>query len=878
MISSKVRIYCSRAFLIFSFITLNPPTMKTRDKITFLALAMLAAACSPGTVKKTGGSEFDLHWSGEQLEQIAYPLGGMGAGMVCLEGNGCISHVSVRHKPDVYHAPNMFAAIGIRGLPGGAKVLEGPVPRHKIFGGPHSGNGLGGNLGLPRFDHAAFDARFPFGTVTLEDKEIPLEVTVTGWSPFIPGDADNSSLPVAALEYTFTSRADTALDLVFSYHSENFMRIREESVWGTNYREGGNHIGKVPNGFVLKQDCTPDKPHYKGDFSISTLEDAVVDYRWFRGGWYDALTMLWRDIEELKLPADTATAGSTGASLYVPFTLEPGGSRKVHLLFAWHVPHSELTFGTDPSELTPPVCDPATGCCSAAYTSQFYEPWYYEHYAGIMDIHEYWNNHYGELREKTELFSNTLLDSDLPPEVMEAVTANLCILKSPTVLRQRDGKLWAYEGCFDSNSGCCHGSCTHVWNYSQAIPHLFPGLERSLRETEFRVSQDERGHQNFRSALPIQPVDHGWHAASDGQLGGIIKVYRDWRISGDSDWLRTLWPYVQQSFRYCSATWDPDGKGVLEEPHHNTYDIEFWGPDGMCSSIYMGACRAMEQMAMALGEDHESYSQLLEKGTKYLEENLFNGEYFFQETRWEGLKTPAPGAGQLTWNVNYSEEAMALLRREGPKYQYGTGCLSDGIIGAWLGKVGGLPEFIDEQKVRSHLNSVFRYNYRADLSDHVNPQRPGFALGTDGGLLLCTWPHGKQPSLPFVYSNEVWTGIEYQVASHLMMMDEVEEGLQIVRSVRKRYDGTVRNPFDEYECGHWYARALSSYALMQGLTGLRYDAVDRTLYLDSRIGDDFRCFIATETGYGMAGLKHGEPFIEVVSGTIPVDRFVNDTP
>jgi hypothetical protein len=199
------------------------------------------------------------------------------------------------------------------------------------------------------------------------------------------------------------------------------------------------------------------------------------------------------------------------------------------------------------------------------------------------------------------------------------------------------------------------------------------------------------------------------------------------------------------------------------------------------------------------------------------------------------------------------------------------------VIGAWFDAVCGLSPILDGVKVRSHLNAVYQNNFRTDLADHVNPQRPGFAQGDDGGLLLCTWPAGDQPSLPFVYSNEVWTGIEYQVASHLMMHGEVEKGLDIVREARRRYDGRFRNPFNEYECGHWYARALSSYAMLQGLTGLRYDAVDRTLHIDSRIGDNFQCFISTETGYGLAGLKKGEPFLDVVSGTIAADHMINHT-
>ena len=838
--------------------------MKLVRIFLFLALCFAVAACDsiPGD-----SNDCDKTYSGRQLERLAFPMGGLGAGMICLDGNGSLSHVSVRNTPDFYNEPFMFAALAVRGLENGAKVLEGPLAGHKIFGSPHSGNGNSNSkYGFPRFEEASFSARFPFGKVRLKDAQMPLDVEILGWSPFVPGDEDKSSLPVAALEYTFSNRTDSTLEMVFSYHAENFMRIRGENQWGKTYLEKGHSIQHSPNGFILSQACLPDKPHYKGDFVISTMEEAIVDYRWFRGGWYDAPTRLWKDIEGLNMPADTATEGSTGASLYVPLRLEAGESRTVHLLLAWHVPHSSIAFGPNASNLSPPE-----------YTAQFYEPWYAEKFFNIGNMQWYWRDHYEFLREKTGQFTSTLYASDLPPEVMDAVSANLSILKSPTILRQRDGKLWAYEGCFDEGSGCCNGSCTHVWNYAQAIPNLFPRLERSLRETEFLISQNEEGHQNFRSALPIQQTDHAWHAAADGQLGGIIKVYRDWRISGNTEWLTGLWPQVKASFDFCSASWDPLGKGILEEPHHNTYDIEFWGPDGMCTSIYLGACKAMEEMALALEQDPSPYRELLEKGSRFLQEELFNGEYFYQRTQWEGLQTPPPDTEHVSWNINYSEEALEILRKEGPKYQYGTGCLSDGIIGAWFGAAAGLPAFLDRDKVGAHLRSVYRYNYREDLRDHVNPQRSGFAVGAEGGLLLCSWPRGGQPSLPFVYSNEVWTGIEYQVASHLMMTGEVEKGLDIVRSARKRYDGSIRNPFNEYECGHWYARALSSYALIQGLTGLRYDAIDRTLHINSQIGDDFQCFISTETGYGLAGLRRGEPFLDVVSGSIPVDRFEDHT-
>ena len=186
----------------------------------------------------------------------------------------------------------------------------------------------------------------------------------------------------------------------------------------------------------------------------------------------------------------------------------------------------------------------------------------------------------------------------------------------------------------------------------------------------------------------------------------------------------------------------------------------------------------------------------------------------------------------------------------------------------------GLPDPIDSEKVTEHLRSVYRYNLKRDLFSHANPQRSGYAFGHEGGLLLCTWPHGGKQSLPFVYSDEVWTGIEYQVAANLIFEGEVENGLDIIRTCLDRYDGRVRNPFDEYECGHWYSRALSSYSLLQAMTGARYDAITHNLYLSPRIKGDFRSFIATETGFGTVGIKDGKPFIEVRYGAIPVNEII----
>lgn len=803
-------------------------------------------------------------YEGKYNSRIAFPIGGLGTGMYCVEGTGYISHMSIRHKPDIYNEPCMFAAIHVKGLENGAKVLEGPVAEWRKFGSP--GSGLGGpggaNYGLPRFKDATFETRFPFGIISLTDNEVPLDVTVKAWSPFIPGDADNSSLPAGVLEYTFENKSGKELEAVFSYNSRNFMRSGE----------GKNHVKPIANGFILSQDGTKEEPFQQGDFAIFTDQPStVVNHCWFRGGWFDGLTMAWNAIKAGELVNNQPVeADAPGGSLYVPVTLKAGEKKTIKVFTAWYVPDSHLRIGGDPKDMTDNNV-PADRLKEECDYKGNYKPWYSNRFKSVEDVSDYMKGHYDELLARTELFTNTFYNTSLPKEVVEAVASNLTILKSPTVLRAYDGRLWNWEGCGDT-WGSCHGSCTHVWNYAQAIPHLFPALERSLRHTEFEESQNKAGHQTFRSSLPLRPVEHGFHAAADGQMGGIMKVYRDWRISGDDSFIKDMYPKVKASLDYCIATWDPRHAGLIEEPHHNTYDIEFWGPDGMHNSFYIGALNAFVAMSDYLGQDASFYKELAAKGKKFTETELYNGEYFIQKIQWTGLKAEDP-TKLVSWTVNYSDEAKKILEKEGPKYQYGTGCLSDGVLGSWMARVAGLGESLDPRMIKSHLVAVHKYNLKHDLSAHANPQRPSFAFGTDGGLLLCSWPRGGKLSLPFVYSDEVWTGIEYQVASHLMLAGEVEKGLDIVRACRDRYNGSVRNPFNEYECGHWYARALASYGLLQGLTGVRYDAVDKTLYIDSKVGD-FTSFLSTNTGFGTVELKNGKPHVSIASGTIDINKYI----
>jgi hypothetical protein len=293
----------------------------------------------------------------------------------------------------------------------------------------------------------------------------------------------------------------------------------------------------------------------------------------------------------------------------------------------------------------------------------------------------------------------------------------------------------------------------------------------------------------------------------------------------------------------------------------------------MCSSFYLGALTAMAALARDAGHPEEApfYMSLAQEGAVQIDTQLFNGEYYQQKVMYEGLSDTSFGDLLARMGDSPSDEER-LLKAEGPKYQVGSGCLSDGVLGAWLARMCGLESLQNKENIRQHLVSVFRYNFKPSLRTHANLQRPGYALGDEPGLLLCTWPRGGRPTLPFVYSDEVWTGIEYQVASHLIAEGMLSEGLTLVEAVRSRYDGRTRNPWNEYECGNYYARAMSSFALLIALSGFRYSAATRSLTVAPAIDTEhFRCFFSTATGWGTFSLRENRLEIRLREGKLAVE-------
>jgi uncharacterized protein (DUF608 family) len=776
-------------------------------------------------------------YSGRELDHLAFPLGGIGTGMVSLGGWGQLRDFEIFNRPHkglMFHY-TFFTLYAQKGDAAPVtRVLQGPVGGGDFTAGGSGVSRLDG-AGLPHFRSAQFEGAFPFARLRLDDSAVPLDVWIEAYNPFIPRNADDSGLPVAVFHVHLRNTAEEPVSAVLFANLENKTGFPET---------GGGRIEFFDSGFVRGLAMSTDKhppesPRY-GTLALATTHAQVgVQTHWYRGGWFDALHHFWDHAIRGQLEENEAAAhndrGTDVGSIALRTLVEPGATTRLPVWIAWHNPNFEKYW--DRSETKPT-----------------WRNYYATLHQDARAVAEYFARDEERLERETRAFADALWSSTLPETVLDAVTSQISILKSPTCLRLEDGTFYGFEGC-SPNHGCCEGTCTHVWNYAQALPYLFPALERSIRDADYAVNLHDDGHMTFRMPLPLGVIpEPAFHAAGDGQLGGIMKVYREWLLCGDDAWLRRLWPAVRRSLEYTWKQWDPDRDGVMEGVQHNTYDIEFHGPNTMMGSFYLGALRAAEEMARHLGEADvaDEYRAVFESGRARMDAELFNGEYFQQAVVVDGRPVEEP---------------------EGfPKYQYGRGCLSDQLIGQWYARMLRLGDLFDPENVRRAVAAIFRHNWKADVSRHANPQRI-YAVNDEAGLLLATWPRAGRPPLPFVYSDEVWCGIEYQVASHLIYEGLVEEGLAVVKGARDRHTGVRRNPWNEFECGNHYARSMASYAVMLALADFHYSAPRKLLRFAPRVyADDFACFFAVDSAWGMVRQTLGRGLrravVEVASGSL----------
>lgn len=289
----------------------------------------------------------------QQLIQIAMPLGGIGSGCACLNGQGGLQDFSLRNRPGTTALQDghgttdaAFALLYVKGARPITKLVEGPLPTAKLYdqGLQAQGYRKGGHEGLPRFEECEFQAQYPFGEVRLHDPEVPLAVSIVGWNPFIPGDDVHSSLPAAILEYTFQNTSSEPVECEFSYHVSHL-------ACGVSGWTGARNA-VLPEGGVFFSN-TEDRSHETyGSAALLSLRHAPrIKADWFRGGWFDALSILWREVStgqfrEAMQPETAGKDSRNGGSLLVPLSLRPGEEISVPLVLAWHFPNPDYSVGT----------------------------------------------------------------------------------------------------------------------------------------------------------------------------------------------------------------------------------------------------------------------------------------------------------------------------------------------------------------------------------------------------------------------------------------------------------------------------------------------------------------------------------------------------
>ena len=808
-------------------------------------------------------------FEGASLTEVAFPIGGIGTGTVSLGGRGNLRDFEIFNRPAKGNViPFTFFALWAKedGKAPTAKILEGkiPPPYRNGFGEPQTQL-----QGVSRFAKASFRAEYPQADVTLTDPEMPVTARLSAWNPFVPLNVHDSAIPAAIFEWTFTNTTNAPVDIALAASASNPLTIKNEQGQYVNhgtvnsYRSDGSL-----KGILMSQPDADKADPATGTIALSTTwPNPDVQTRWYRGGgWWDKCHLFWDAFSasgRLAPVIDSEAAPWTGdvCSLVMHASIPAGSEVTIPIFYTWHFSRMANPWGGE----AVPVLDTYSGA----------------NYSDAWDAADYIARNFDRLKDDTSDWRSVIYGSTLPDYVLEAITSQASIMRSPTCLLLADGRFFGWEGCSD-NSGCCHGNCTHVWNYEQAVAFLFPMLERTMRQTEFLHNTRETGNMAFRTHLPPGSTLLNFKPCADGQMGVVMQVYRDWKLSGDDAFLREIWPNMKLALEYAwtmtvdkmspplpetgnrsiDSPWDPDKDGVMEGEQHNTYDIEFYGPNTMCTAMYLGALRACEEIARYLGETDKAdeYRSIYESGKSKVDADLWNGEYYFQLVKVldgvivpDHLKSPDSAGCGPTCQCKQSPGGKTASLGDGdiiPKYQYGEGCLSDQLLGQLNAHVAGLGYLLDPEHVKQAVKSIFDYNFRAPIGGFDNVQRV-YALNEEAGLLLCSWPYGNRPVLPFVYSDEVWTGIEYHVAAHLIYEGWVDEGLAVVKAVTDRYAGYNRNPWNEVECGHHYARAMASWAVKPALDGFTYDLVEGWLGFAPRINaDDYACFWSTNSAWG----------------------------
>ena len=270
-------------------------------------------------------------------------------------------------------------------------------------------------------------------------------------------------------------------------------------------------------------------------------------------------------------------------------------------------------------------------------------------------------------------------------------------------------------------------------------------------------------------------------------------------------------------------------------------------------------------MADYLGEKEqaEEYRALYANGKKYLEEELFNGKYYFQKIDLGDYSLVAPfddAAG--VWNEEVNEI----------KYQIGEGSEIDQVGAQWHSDIIGLGDVFDKERVKSAVDFMYHHNFKQSMREHTNIWRI-YCLNDEKGAVICEYPEGaRKPAVPLAYAEETMHAFEYMLAAQLLSAGLIDKGLEVIAGVRDRYDGTMRNPFNEMECGNHYSRNMCTFSFIPILSGFEFDMPHGMIGFNPKLSGYFKSIWSLDCGWGNFECDEGWCKVNMISGKLPLDE------
>ncbi len=784
-----------------------------------------------------------LQLNGEKLRCAALPLGGIGTGSISIGGDGLLKQwqISNNIRHDAF-IPNSFFSIWTRkiGDPTKSSTCKALIcPKvHEDLNFKPAESVSDHKIGiaakeifeiLPGIEEIQFCGEYPIAFLDFIDPSLPIDISLTTYNPFIPLDPKNSGLPLIIFHFNIKNTSNSPCEVSLAGNFLNFLGWDGLKVFkGTEsvlFAGNINEHKKIGNWNALQMSTKTllktDRRYGNITFTIDK-PDAMIASQWsnLKDFWnhFSKEGHFPKNSSEEVSPIGQTWTGSLGSRK----TLNPGENMEVKFFLAWNFPNRVVDWILDKNQIPDNHTE--------FWVGNYYNKWL----KNSLDLIKYIQENLSQLDKKTEKFHEIMFSTTLPPEVITSITAPMSTIRTPSCFWMNDGSFHGFEGCHGASTtsrsgGCCPLDCTHVWNYEFSLAHLFPSLERTMRETEFKMQHDS-GYLPHRSVIPLylpQLTKEGtWDMigpAIDGMFGTILKIYRDFLITGDQDFLKKSWPLIIRLMEYIFENHDKNLKGVIYSEQPNTYDCTIYGINTFIGSLYLTTLLTCEKISRELNipDWPEKFRKIYNSGKQILDQECWNGEYYIQKYDKEKIK----------------------------EHQYGIGCHSDQLIGQWWAFELGFGYILPPDHINKAVESIVRYNFKESL-EGIQQFRI-FASATDSGMLNCTWPYGEEPSVPILYSNEVWTGIEYEVATLCIYTGKIPEALKIIKAIRKRYDGTRRNPWNEVECGDHYVRAMSSWTLLHALTGVDYIMELKQLKFGPKINtENFKTFFITGTSWG----------------------------